>query len=69
MDHEVNGTAALMLLAALIDSMERASPGVVGWLDTYLVEATSRASFNGYEREAIKAAREMLAGLKEGLQS
>jgi hypothetical protein len=60
----LDGQAALFLLAGLIDSMDRASPGVNAWIDKYLVESLSRRHFSDFERDAIGVARDMLTGLR-----
>lgn len=69
MEESADGTAALLLISALIDSMERASPGIISWIDQYMIEATSRPSFSSTDREGIKVARQVLAGLRGGLPS
>lgn len=55
----------MVLLAALIDNMERRGADVVGPLDQYMVEALSRPGIDPEYREGIKAARELLGGLKD----
>ena len=65
----LEGRAAMMLVAALVDSLERAIPGTNAWIDKYLVEALSRRPIDGDQRDAIQLARELLAGLREGLPS
>lgn len=58
------GRAALILMAALIDSLEKVQPGTNKWLDHYLVEALSRAPLDVGQRDAILVARNLLAGLR-----
>lgn len=62
-NEQAEAKAALMLLAGLIDALDRAFPGTNLHIDQYLVEMSSRPAA---EKGPIFVARELLAGLRDG---
>lgn len=60
-DQSTEGKAALMLMAALVDALERDFPGTNRWIDQYLIEMASRPVA---DKDALSMARDLLAGLR-----